>query len=854
MLHFCKMRWRTPLLPAAVLAMAAVAAWAQDGSPPPPPARAEARSGPVRAYVGVCLLGIRNLESAAGTFDADFNLWVRYRAAPDVDLAGLSLVNGRAEHQDLIEKREAGPWTRLLWRVTGTFRDDFQLENFPFDRQKLSIAIQHPGLSADELVLEPDLEGTSVAPGLEIPGWSYERHFGAHSSVVELSPRFGGQSGARSQVHFSIYIQRPVMSLLAKILIPLIVVLSMSHGSFWIEPTDVSSRLILVTTAIFVASTVHYALSHTIPDTNYLTIADIYFAMVYGFLFVELIASIASHILVRRDHPVAIARLDQVVRWLLPAIFLGAAVATTWTAAGQRVSDRPAPAGGALAVKSVRPELAIGIMRKPGQLGPRAETVVDKFLTRLVLAPLVELDDRGRPHAVMAGEVPSFANGRLRLGDDGSTAVLWPLRRGRWGDGSPVVEEDVVRENVLAGRYTTFRGARSVAPKDGEVLVEYEGVRRQALFDTFLFPHRALDGLDDEARKRVLTRDLPPLSGPFVLEGFDGETIRLVRNRHHEPPAALERITVRTFPDKNALLGAFRRGDVQLVLPGDVDLETALALAAEVKGATAAVFDAPYVWHLDVNLDDPLLRDREVRRALFRAIDREAIVREVLGGHGKVAHSWLSPLHPARDPKIPTHPFDPAGAEAALAKLGFTRGIDSKLRDPSGAPVKFKIARADRHPTGMGEVIARSWNALGIEVEDDAHEYLEYMQVYTTQLRWPHFSFWGYNILPYETGRVYWVEDTIPRAENGWRGLNFNRWREPRVNELYARIERTFNPDDLADLLAEQQRIFAEELPAFMLYTGEQAILLGPGLAGVRPHAAGEPMIGWNAAEWRFSQ
>ncbi len=172
-----------------------------------------------------------------------------------------------------------GAVTRFLVSavVSRFWLHDFPLATFPFDQHAVPIVICVEDQPVRHLVLEPDVEGSGVAKGLVIPGWKYEEKFGAHAEIVPLGPRFGEDSGERSEVHFKVFIERPVVSLLMKILVPIILCLAMSHGAFFVAPAEFGTRVALITTAIFAAIGVHYALAEMLPSTSYMTIADVYF-------------------------------------------------------------------------------------------------------------------------------------------------------------------------------------------------------------------------------------------------------------------------------------------------------------------------------------------------------------------------------------------------------------------------------------------------------------------------------------------------------------------------------------------------------------------------------------------------
>ena len=48
--------------------------------------------------------------------------------------------------------------------------------------------------------------------------------------------------------------------------------------------------------------------------------------------------------------------------------------------------------------------------------------------------------------------------------------------------------------------------------------------------------------------------------------------------------------------------------------------------------------------HIDFNLDNPILKDKRIRKALIHAIDRKAISSQLFAGRQPVAHSNVNPL------------------------------------------------------------------------------------------------------------------------------------------------------------------------------------------------------------------
>jgi peptide/nickel transport system substrate-binding protein len=85
--------------------------------------------------------------------------------------------------------------------------------------------------------------------------------------------------------------------------------------------------------------------------------------------------------------------------------------------------------------------------------------------------------------------------------------------------------------------------------------------------------------------------------------------------------------------------------------------------------------------------------NRDFRRAVSMAVDRQAIIRSVYFGEGEKGWSILTPGYGAFYDRTVTAPdHDPAGARRLLARLGFRdRDRDGVLEDPQGHPVRFTL-------------------------------------------------------------------------------------------------------------------------------------------------------------------
>jgi peptide/nickel transport system substrate-binding protein len=100
----------------------------------------------------------------------------------------------------------------------------------------------------------------------------------------------------------------------------------------------------------------------------------------------------------------------------------------------------------------------------------------------------------------------------------------------------------------------------------------------------------------------------------------------------------------------------------------------------------------------------PPLRDIRVRKAIMHAIDREALVKSIVGEGSRVLHTFCHPFQfGCTNEGAPRYPYDPAKAKQLLAEAGF----------PNGFGIDFYSVR-DRPLT---EAIINYLRAVGIRAD-----------------------------------------------------------------------------------------------------------------------------------------
>jgi peptide/nickel transport system substrate-binding protein len=203
-----------------------------------------------------------------------------------------------------------------------------------------------------------------------------------------------------------------------------------------------------------------------------------------------------------------------------------------------------------------------------------------------------------------------------------------------------------------------------------------------------------------EYRKRS-TFDADPANpglynGPYLIERVErGSQVTLKRNPHwygHEP--YFDRVVIRFIERTTTLEANLLSGEIDMI-PGEIGVQVDQALAFEKRHGTGynIIFKTgSFYEHIDLRLDNPILADKRVRKALLYALDREEMVNQIFDGRQTVAHSSTPVEDVAYFPDLPRYEHDPARAAALLEEAGWTlKPGNDILSNAGGEPLRIEF-------------------------------------------------------------------------------------------------------------------------------------------------------------------
>ncbi len=176
---------------------------------------------------------------------------------------------------------------------------------------------------------------------------------------------------------------------------------------------------------------------------------------------------------------------------------------------------------------------------------------------------------------------------------------------------------------------------------------------------------------------------LPMCTGPYKMQEYKaGQSLTLVKNDQYwegspKGKPHIGKIVFRVIPDVDTQVSELMTGGIDWIW--GVPPENAKILAEQDNLTVKA---APTMRMSFLSLDaagrsgDNPMKDVRVRRAVFYAIDREALVKNLIGPGSVVQKSMCSMNQFGCTDKVPDYPYDPAKAKALLAEAGYPNGFD----------------------------------------------------------------------------------------------------------------------------------------------------------------------------------
>ena len=302
-------------------------------------------------------------------------------------------------------------------------------------------------------------------------------------------------------------------------------------------------------------------------------------------------------------------------------------------------------------------------------------------------------------------------------------------------------------------------------------------------------------------------------SGPYAIAEHTGDRLITVAHDGYWGPAP-------EYSEIHWLAEGDPEARVSALLEGRVDIAAGVGIAGrdrlhENTEIRTYAKDSGLAIIFMLNAFSGPAQDRRVRQALNYALDREAIIEELVAGAARPLTGYLTSGHFGFNPETDGYPYDPDRARTLLVEAGFPDGLSLEFDIPQVMPDEMpQLARV------MAEQFARVGVTVEITQHDDRSGYSQ--MVRAKQIA----DGAGFDSSPRSTYRVL-----REKIHSGLEGPWWEGYTNLEVDALIEEAEATVDDDARQEIYHQIYQMVTDDAPWIFLYNPTLYWGVGPGVA-----------------------
>ncbi|MFP4589590.1 MAG: ABC transporter substrate-binding protein, partial [Candidatus Acetothermia bacterium] len=310
-------------------------------------------------------------------------------------------------------------------------------------------------------------------------------------------------------------------------------------------------------------------------------------------------------------------------------------------------------------------------------------------------------------------------------------------------------------------------------------------------------------------------------TGPYKFAEWERDAyLALEANEDYwgeTPP--IKHAELRPIEDSSTRFSALSAGEIDLMVGVPIDLYETVEEDPDTRVVTRPSRRCIF---LPIGNDEDLpTSDIRVREAMYRAINEEEIIEEIMGGHATPAAQIPDPSTSGQNPDIERLDYDPEKARQLLEEAGYGDGFSIELTVPHDRYVK---------DAEIGTAIVSYLAKVGIEAE---------LRAVPQAMLWPmvenhelDFHLYGWFDGAYSFARTASKVLHTPDPDMGYGGNNGTAMSYPELDQQLRDAMKIDDLEEREEAIQEVNKAYAEKIAYIPLHFQEQiyAVQEGTGL------------------------
>jgi peptide/nickel transport system substrate-binding protein len=321
----------------------------------------------------------------------------------------------------------------------------------------------------------------------------------------------------------------------------------------------------------------------------------------------------------------------------------------------------------------------------------------------------------------------------------------------------------------------------------------------------------------------------PVGTGPFKFVSFDqvNNLVQLAANpEYFEGSPKIPYVNIKKIEDASALQAELQTGRVDLAPnPTNISSDTANSLS-KVPNLQVVYSNGSNIRYIGFNVSQAPLNNAKLRQAIAYAIDREKIIKELLGGNARLSNSILPPECWAYSENV-KYNYNPEKAKQLIQESGY-KGEQLKLLIPSGTQAV----------TQYSTVIQESLKAVGINLELEPLESKTLLEQLNKGQFQMNTSIWaGGNQDPIFLKDLFASGESPDKKKNG---RNRSRYENTVFDKIVQEAIDSTDKTKAKEFYGKAQDIVANELPLLPLWYPSNMVIATKRMGNININASGD--------------
>ena len=354
---------------------------------------------------------------------------------------------------------------------------------------------------------------------------------------------------------------------------------------------------------------------------------------------------------------------------------------------------------------------------------------------------------------------------------------------------------------------------------DGQFVIIKSAEKMPALLNYLSDPYGCIIDIDSGVENKIVVG-----TGPYKAVKVTDTQIELVKNENYwNGTPKIDKIIVKSIPDGDTLTMAMQNGELDAVqgLP-----YSNLQLFKD--GFKISQSDTSRVYQIAFNFKNPILQDKNVRKAISMAVDKENFCKILLNGNGTPAISPF-PANLTFGNKIHAVSYDLDAAKKLLADSGWIDSDNDGFVDKNGKNLELNyLTYTSRQELPLlAEAAQANFKKIGIKLNVNATDN------YKTFLKNGDYDIFSKAIVTAPTGdpEYYFTSHIVPGAVD-----NAGFYDSEQISALENELHNTFGAEKRSELAIKMSQQILDDFALIYVAHLKMSLVMKPNIEGFKAH------------------